>query len=367
MQFASRRKYESVLAAFESESKIGVNYRISIGMKYSTSHLAVSSLRVLFTILFFVGLCEAQTCLTAGDMDQPSRTALDAAAKRYFDMAAKGDSAGLKQRAIASLAADFSGIETAVKDNQSTLAGATGSPRPPYLLKIEGNAPLQRAEFLCGVFGANGQTANSAEFVIPNLQPGNYAVVTLDVSGAKPRTVSFVLQQQGADWKVGGFYVKDPQIAGHDSKWFAEKARAFKSKGQTRSAWLYFLEARELAVPVPFMYTQLTDKLFDESESVKPADLPSGGAAVDLAGVGKIYRLVAAFPLPVGQDLDLVIKYDTPSVADTGKTFQENSSVMKAVLVKFPEFRDAFDGMVVRAVEPSGRDYGSMLAMKDIK
>jgi len=29
--------------------------------------------------------------------------------------------------------------------------------------------------------------------------------------------------------------------------------------------------------------------------------------------------------------------------------------------------RDAFDGVVTRAVEPSGRDYGSMLAMKDIK
>jgi hypothetical protein len=29
--------------------------------------------------------------------------------------------------------------------------------------------------------------------------------------------------------------------------------------------------------------------------------------------------------------------------------------------------RDAFDGIVARAVEPSGRDYGSLLAMKSIK
>jgi hypothetical protein len=40
---------------------------------------------------------------------------------------------------------------------------------------------------------------------------------------------------------------------------------------------------------------------------------------------------------------------------------------MKALLVKYPEFRDAFDGIVARAVEPSGRDYGSLLPMKDIK
>ena len=35
--------------------------------------------------------------------------------------------------------------------------------------------------------------------------------------------------------------------------------------------------------------------------------------------------------------------------------------------MKYPEFRDAFDGVVARAVEPSGRDYGSLLPMKDIK
>jgi hypothetical protein len=40
---------------------------------------------------------------------------------------------------------------------------------------------------------------------------------------------------------------------------------------------------------------------------------------------------------------------------------------MKALLAKYPEFRDGFAGIVVRAVEPSGRDYGSMLPMKDIK
>jgi hypothetical protein len=40
---------------------------------------------------------------------------------------------------------------------------------------------------------------------------------------------------------------------------------------------------------------------------------------------------------------------------------------MTALLVKYPELRDAFDGIVARAVEPSGRDYGSLLPMKDIK
>ena len=69
----------------------------------------------------------------------------------------------------------------------------------------------------------------------------------------------------------------------------------------------------------------------------------------------------------MGHDFDLVVKYQSADVSDTGKTFQDNLAVMKALLAKYPECRDGFAGIVVRAVEPSGRDYGSMLPMKDIK
>jgi hypothetical protein len=311
----------------------------------------------------------AQTCLTAHDMEEPTRTALANTGKRYFDMVARGDSPGLKQNSIASVASDFSAIEAAVKDHQADLSGAQATPRSPYLLKAEGTAPFERAEFLCGVFGKNGQTADSAVFVIPNLPPGNYAVVTLDAPTTKqPYTISFVLQQEGKDWKVGGLHVKETLVAGHDANWFAERARAFKTKGQNRDAWLYYSEARDLAVPVPFMYTQMTDRLSDESDTVKPPDLPVSGNTVELAAGGKSERLTTLFPLGVGQDLDLVVKYQSPDVSNSAKMFQENTAVTKALVAKYPEFRDAFDGVVARAVEPStGRDYGSLLPMKEIK
>jgi len=37
------------------------------------------------------------------------------------------------------------------------------------------------------------------------------------------------------------------------------------------------------------------------------------------------------------------------------------------VATKYPEVRDAFAAVVARAVDPQGRDYGTLLAMKDIK
>jgi len=297
-------------------------------------------------------------------MDQTTRSSLLTTAKRYYEMAARGDSASLQRNAIVSLASNFSGIEAAIKDKQTILAGAQSMPRPPFLLKAEGTAPLARAEFLCGIFGAQGQTRDSAVFIIPNLPSGTYSIVTLDVPSSQgPHTVSFVLQQQGSDWKLGGFYAKAAQIAGHDGNWFADRAREFKAKGQMHNAWFYYGEARELLVPVPFMATAITDKLYDEMQAVKPPDL----TPLNLSAGVKTYKVTDLFPVPVARDLDLVAKYQSPDISNTAQTFQDNMAVMKALVAKYPELRDGFAGVVVRAVEPSGRDYGSMLAMKDIK
>jgi hypothetical protein len=63
----------------------------------------------------------------------------------------------------------------------------------------------------------------------------------------------------------------------------------------------------------------------------------------------------------------VVVKYEAADVSNTAQTFRENTAVIKALVGKFPELREAFVGVVARAVEPSGRDYGTLVAMKDIK
>jgi hypothetical protein len=63
-------------------------------------------------------------------MDASARAALETAAKRYFEMAARGDAAGLKQNSIPSVAASFDGIEAAVKDSQAAFTGAQATAHP---------------------------------------------------------------------------------------------------------------------------------------------------------------------------------------------------------------------------------------------
>lgn len=310
----------------------------------------------------------AENCTMGGDMDAATRTALTTAGQHYFDLLAKGDAASLRQAAIPSLASDFSAIETTVKDNQSAIAGSKATLRPPFLLEAEGTAPIPRAEFYCGVFGRNGQTADSAAFYLNNLPPGKYGVVILDVPSSKgPHTVSWILQQLGTDWKVGGLYIKASQIAGHNSDWFVTRAQEFRTKAQAHNAWFYYLEARSLISPLPFMSTAATDKLYDESQKAQPVDLPADGKTVDLPAGTATYKLIDVFPELVGNDLDLIVKYQAANVSNTNAAYASNVAVMKALLAKYPELRDAFAAVVARATDPSSRDYGTMLAMKDIK
>lgn len=310
----------------------------------------------------------AQSCQTSGDLDDATRAAITAAAERYFNAAAKGDTASLRQNAVPTIIASVSDIESLIRDYQPTLAGAQSTVKAVFQLETEGNAPIPHAEFYCGIFGKNGQTSGSAVFYLDNLAPGKYAVAVLDAASPQAQaSFSVILQQAGTDWKLGGLYIKPAQVAGHDSEWFVTRAREYKKKDQLHNAWLFYLQARSLTSPLPFMSTLATDKLYDESQGAQPADVPANGKTADLSAGGTTYKVTALFPEAVGKDLDLIVKYQTADASNASQCYQSNTAVIKALVTKYPEMREAFAAVVARAVDPTGRDYGTLLAMKDIK
>ncbi len=340
-----------------------VSNRFAIRLRWMLPGCAVVAL-----LAFSSSSVVAESCLTSSDMDDATPAALTGAGMRYFNFVAAGDAASLRQNAIPSLAANFSSIEDTVKGNQAALAGSKAAARPPFLLEAQGTAAIPRAEFFCGVFGKNGQTRDSAAFYLNNLAPGKYGVIILDASSAKgPYTVSVIVQQMGSDWKLGGLYIKAAQLNGHDSDWFIARAREYQSKGQLHNAWLYYLVARTLVSPLPFMSTAVTDKLYDDSEKLQPADFPGEGKTVDLSAGAATYKLTALYPEVEGNDLDLTVRYQASDISNTNQIFQNNVGLMKALVAKFPELKGGFAGINARAVDPAGHEYGTMLAMKEIK
>ncbi|MGI9103413.1 MAG: hypothetical protein ACR2IF_13325 [Terriglobales bacterium] len=319
-------------------------------------------------LMLLAGAAAAQNlnCLSASDIDAGAKNYLDQTGQQYFRMSAAGDYAGLKASSIPSLASNFGGVETAVTDHKADFAGAQATEQSLYVLEAPGSAPVQRAEFYCGIFNS----ADRVLFVIPNLPAGRYAILTQGVTGGKQAVrLTTILFQQGNKWLLAGYTVKPERVAGHDVQWYLQQARQYKSRGQNFAAYLYYLEAWDLSQPVDIEYTSMQDKLGDEMERAKPPDWPSQQQPMNLMAGGKTYRITQLFPAVVGSDLDLIIKYvATTDVSNTAVAFQDNMAVIKAAVTRYPELRELFGGVVARAVDPSsGRDYGTLLAMKDVK
>jgi len=305
----------------------------------------------------------AQSCSPGSELEVAVKSALEGAALEMFAYAARGDSEALRARAIPSLASDFGGIASAVSDHQGNLAGAQPSVRVSYLLEAEGTAPLARAQFFCGVFNSPERVA----FTIPDLPPGRYGLVILDATGGKsPYTVSLILQQQGGAWKLAGFYPRTRTIAGHDGGWYLTQARKFKAEGATHNAWFYYLTTWDLSAPVNFMSTPELDKLVDEMQSVRPSDLPLNGP-VNLVVGGKSYKISDVFAVPSVDSLWLVVKYQVADISNAAQVSSGNLDFIKAWLEKYPEYKEGFTMLEARAVEPSGREFGSPLTLKQKK
>jgi hypothetical protein len=187
------------------------------------------------------------------------------------------------------------------------------------------------------------------------------------IAGKDPITLTVVLQDVNGSWKLAGYYPRLDAIGGQDGQWYLTKAREFKSKGQLHNAWFYYLTAWDLLAPVNFMSTPQLDKVAEEMQSARPSDLPGNGNPLNLAANGKTFKVTEMVAVPVENNLDLRVRYETADASNTALAFQDNLSVIKAIVTKYPEVRDAFSAVIALAVDASGHEYGSASPMKDIK
>ncbi len=320
----------------------------------------------LFAILVLPAwpMLPAQTCSSGPDLDAATKSAINAAATRYMDMSKNGDVAGLKANAIPAIAGDFGSIEQAVVTNKPYFAEGTATITGTYLLDAsEAKATLPRADFYCGIYNSPDRLS----FSINNLPPGKYAVTVQRVNGKDPITLSLVLQNLGGAWKLAGYYPRLDAIGGHDGQWYLTQARSYKSQGKTHDAWFYYLTAWDLTAPVNFISTPQLDKIADEMQSARPGDLPSQSAPLSLSANGKTFKITELTAVPVDNKLDVRVVYQNSEAANSGVAFQDNMAVIRAIVAKYPELRDAFDSVIARAVDSSGHEYGSLLPMKDVK
>lgn len=314
-------------------------------------------------LLLAARFLSAQSCQTRDEIPDETRTAIENSAQQIFNQAASGDVNTLQANSIPMLQSNFSGIAIAVNDNKPALAGAKPQLRTSFLLDT-GPTASPDGQFYCGVFGANGLAANGAEFVIPNLPVGKYAVVIQDFVGSKgPYALSTILQDMNG-WKLAGFYIRPAAASGHDGLWYLTQARDYKSKGQVHNAWFFYMTSWDLLAPVTFMDTRLLSAIAKESNGIQPKDVAASGKTVTFTANGKTYNITDMSVMHTGNNFDLSIRYSVPSTADFNATQADARSLASAYAAQYPELKEAFNSVWAHAVDPSGGDVVGLVQLK---
>lgn len=305
-----------------------------------------------------------ESCQQQSELAPADKAGIQQAAQRFSQAVIAGNPQQMQSDAIPSLQADFSAITASVQDIAPKVAGAHSTTDFLYLLDAtDAKTTLAQAQFFCGLFNAPIHVT----FTIPNLPPGKYGLAISEISGGKsPYKITYVLQNIGGAWKLAGFFPKPEEAAGHDGVYWWKQARTAKAAGQVHDAYFDYVIAADLLTPVPFLSSPNLDKLMTEEQSALPNDIPTD-KPVDMALAGKNYQVTQMFPVPTDKGMALVVKYAVPSVSDTSAAFEDNTKVIKGLVSKYPEYRSAFYSIVARATAPTGADYGTELAMKDIK
>ncbi|HEY6304840.1 MAG TPA: hypothetical protein VI488_00095 [Candidatus Angelobacter sp.] len=322
------------------------------------------TLSILWAAMVLTGVpAWSQGCETRDEIPAQAKTSMDSAAKKVFDQAASGDLGGMRANAGPLLQSGFDGVASAVNDNKAAFVGAHPELRTSFLLDT-GSAPSEDGRYYCGVFGANGLGPNSAEFDIPGLPPGKYAIVIQDFIGGKgPYSLTTIFQDLSG-WKLAGFYIYPESALGHDGIWYLQRAREYKAKGQNHNAWFYYVTSWDLLRPVKFMDSSLLSKIVQESNGIQPKDIPAGGNAVDYPANGKTYKITDISVLPTDKTLDLSIRYSVANTADFNATQIDAHNLANAYVTQHPELKDSFNNVWAHAVDGKGGDVAGIVVLK---
>lgn len=313
-------------------------------------------------------VCTTQSQMTAADRDALAAVGRDLAAKVQAD-----DVKGLQAATVAEYAKDFSGIGDVVGATAARLKGGAIAVEQVYLLdgtqlkrNADGSAP--DSQFFCSL----NKSVAEVDFLIPGLVPGRYGFVMVDVQGASPWQLSFLLRQEQGRWELAGFYPKALTAAGHDGLWYWTQARAMATRKEQWNAWLYYQQAQALLQPTGFIQSSHLEKMKSEQTAAAPPALSDGispeaplvvkgadGAEYRFIGLGVDDSLGAA-------KIDVVAHLKVDQTGDAATAKKRNSDAAIALLAAYPELRKAFHGIWIFAETTGQNPYATEEGMSEI-
>ncbi|HEX4286187.1 MAG TPA: hypothetical protein VHZ28_13925 [Terracidiphilus sp.] len=326
-----------------------------------SAHLLGATCMLLACTLPALGV----SCKTQAAMTEAERAPIVQAARQIALDVQGGRAADLKAATVPAVAANFSSIEQSAAALTPLISRATITVDAVYKLDASDAKPGdEQQQFFCGSADSNLH----ATFSIQHLPPGQFAFALVHATGlSKPQQIALLLQSlnAGGPWQLAGFFPKPLSMAAHDGLWYWKQARTYAQKKQMWNAWFYYSTAVSLLQPAGFFSSANLEKLVDEQETARPADLP-GTTPLTVKGEDTTYTVTSLRTDDALGGLDLVAHYNSTS-SDPVANRTHTIAVMRGLLTLHPELREGFHGLWVFAdAGPGGQAFSLEQPMSDL-
>ena len=311
----------------------------------------------------------AVNCTTQASFKPSDRDALLAAGNSIADSVAAQNFDTLQASLLPAVIGEWDSIRGVAQGAAPILKSGKVNWGDGYLLDATDLKAPEDTQFFC----TNADSSVTMTISLRSLPAGRYALLIGDYEGAPlAGQLALILgadSNAGGKWKLGGLFVREGALDGHDGIWYWRHARELSVKKAAWSAWFSYDTARWLLLPVDFLSSPHLDKLNREQSQLgtNPSEslpLTIGGTAE--ADAGKSWKITAVHLDTTLHTADLALVYDSTGLTDPVAARAEATSVMSGFLKLHPELRENFHGLWAYAEKDGRRSFAIELAMHDI-
>lgn len=313
----------------------------------------------------------AVSCTTESALQPTDREAMLAAGNSIAGDVTGQNFEQLQAALLPAVIGEWESIRGVAQGAAPLLKGGKISWADGYLLDASDLKSSADTEFFC----TNADSAVTMTITLRSLPAGKYALLIGDSEGAPlAGQMALILGTDATangKWRLGGLFVREGALDGHDGIWYWRRARELAQKKAVWSAWFSFDTARWLLLPVDFLSSPHLEKLNKEQSLLgpNPADslpLTVSGPAEAGTTPPKSWRITALRLDTTLHEPDLSLVYESTGLTEPVAARAEAIAVMSALLKAHPELRENFHGLWAYAEKDGKQSYAIEQAMHDI-
>ncbi len=220
-----------------------------------------------------------------------------------------------------------------------------------YFIELKGDSP---GRVVCAASLSKPEGWES--LAVTSAPQQAHVVLSADTRNNKLAFTVWLVREQN-DWKVQSFSTNVSSLADMDSMQLWESARTQQSRGHYFNAALLYVAAAQTADRGPNFQMGIAQSIAEDmSKLTVPPEIQGQPPFLWKSGE-TTYKVLNVGPIAVGGEIYVILAHEVSPWQSDDQVDGWNKKLLEYVKQRFPEYSDAFAGLVARALE-RGSNWG---------